>query len=73
MTVRSTIAQPFAVIFLLGAFSLLVGCASDNVTQRTKLPYIDENAAPPPVPPSPVPPSPEVPRQPVQGNDKKLN
>ena len=68
MMARFTLIRFFTVIFLLGAFSLLNGCASDNVTQRTKLPYIDQDATPP------TPPSPAVPPQPApQGSGQKPN
>ena len=48
---------------MLCAGLLLAACASDNVTERTRLPYIDDKAPPPQIVPSPTP------EQPVPGKN----
>ena len=54
---------------LLGLCGLLAACASDTVTERTRLPYID---APAPAPLA-VPPTPAVPaEQGREGTTKSL-
>ena len=56
MTVKTEVARFFKVLTpVLLAGLLLAACASDNVTERTRLPYIDDKAPPPQVVPSPTP------------------
>ena len=62
MTGRTEVCRVFKVmapVMLLTSWLLLTACATDTVTERTRLPFIDDKAPPPQV----VPPA--TPEQPV--------